>query len=135
MAKPKIKNDGKTITVRVPISIRKRGGRKVVLTPDGVEPDPRALRCQQVDNAMMKALARAFRWRELLESGKFGTIKEIASSETINESYVARILRLSLLAPEVVESIVEGRQPGDLTLKLLIKRFEPIWSIHRAALR
>ena len=85
-AKPKIKSDGRTITVRVPISIRKRGGRKVVLAPDGMVHDPANLRCQPVDNAMVKAIARAFRWREMLESGTHSTIKEIAKAEKINES-------------------------------------------------
>ena len=84
MAKPKIKSDGRTITVRVPISIRKRGGRKVVLAPDGAQTDPRKLFCQRVDNAMVKALARSFRWRELLERGEYATIVEIADTERIN---------------------------------------------------
>src|ERR1044072_7936982 len=100
MAKPKIKSDGRTITVRVPISIRKRGGRKVVLAPNGIEHDPGTIRCQQADNAMVKALARAFRWRELLEKGSYATIVEIAEEEQINESYVSRLLRLTLLAPD-----------------------------------
>ena len=127
MAKPRIKSDGRTITVRVPIAIRKRGGRKVVLAPDGTEHDSHALRCQQVDNAMVKALARAFRWREMLESGAYATIKEIASTEQINESYVARVLRLTLLAPNIVEAIVEGRQSPQITLPTLMRRFPSAW--------
>jgi hypothetical protein len=107
----KIKSDGRTITVRVPISIRKRGGRKVVLAPDGTVGDARKLFCQQVDSAMVKALARAFRWRELLEAGKYTTIREMAAAERINHSYIARVLRLSLLAPDIIESIIDGRQP------------------------
>src|SRR5688572_13528211 len=111
MAKQKIKSDGRTITVRVPISIRKRGGRKVVLAPDGMQHDPRKLRCRQADNAMVKALARAFRWRDMLEASTCSTVKEIAVNERINESYVSRVLRLTLLAPEIVESIVDGNHP------------------------
>src|ERR1044072_4539428 len=103
MAKPKIKSGGKTITVRVPIAIRKRGGRKVVLAPDGMQHDLRKLRCQRIDNAMVKALARAFRWRDMIESGAWSTIKEIAAAEKIAETYVGRVLTLSLLAPHVVE--------------------------------
>src|ERR1043166_7608507 len=106
MAKPKIKSDGRTITVRVPISIRKRGGRKVVLTPDGIEHNQGELRYQQVDSAIVKALARAFRWREMLENGAFSTIREIAEGEKIAETYVGRVLRLNLLAPDVVEMIL-----------------------------
>ncbi|HKS63117.1 MAG TPA: hypothetical protein VJT13_15550 [Xanthobacteraceae bacterium] len=132
MAKPKLKNDGKTITVRVPIAIRKRGGRKVVLAPDGMQHDPRTLRCQQIDNAMVKALARAFRWRELLEAGKYATTKEIAGAEAINESYVARVLRLTLLAPDLIETIVQGRQSTQITLATLMRTFPIAWAEQRA---
>jgi hypothetical protein len=135
MAKPKIKSDGRTITVRVPISIRKRGGRKVVLTPDGAKHDPDKLRCQQVDNAMVKALARAFRWQDMLEHGKYATIKEIARTENINESYVARILRLTLLAPDILEAILEGRLRPEVTLPVLMHHFPIIWRNQRSFLR
>lgn len=131
MAKPKIKSDGRTITVRVPIAIRKRGGRKVVLAPDGTQTDPNMLHCQQPDNAMVKALARAFRWREMLENGVYATIKEIAEVEKIAETYVGRILRLSLLAPDVVEAIMTGRQLPDVTLDLFVRSFPMEWEYQR----
>jgi hypothetical protein len=132
--KPAIKNDGRTITVRVPISIRKRGGRKVVLAPDGALGDRRNLVCQQIDNAIVKAIARAFRWRDMLENGTHATIKEIAGAEDINHSYVARIMRLTLLAPDIVEVILEGRQPPALTLPILMKRFATAWTRQRATI-
>lgn len=122
MAKQKIKCDGRTITVRVPISIRKRGGRKVVLMPDGMEHDPSKLRVQQVDNAMVKALARAFRWREMLENGSYSTIKEIAAAEKIAETYVGRLLKLTLLAPDIIELILAGRQAPQITVAGLLQR-------------
>jgi hypothetical protein len=131
MSKPKIKSDGRTITVRVPISIRKRGGRKVVLAPDGATHDPRKLFCQQVDNAMVKAIARGFRWREMLENGRYSTIKEIAEGEKITESYVGRVLRLNLLAPDVVELILAGRHPPQITLPAMMQRFPAAWSDQR----
>jgi hypothetical protein len=131
MARPKIKSDGRTITVRVPISIRKRGGRKVVLAPDGAMHDPRKLFCQQVDNAMVKAIARAFRWREMLENGTYTTIKEIAEAEKIAETYVGRVLRLNLLAPDIVELILTGRHPPQITLPAILQRFPAEWSDQR----
>jgi hypothetical protein len=131
MAKPTIKSDGRTITVRVPISIRKRGGRKVVLAPDGTQMSSRKLFCQQVDNAMVKAIARAFRWREMLENGTYATIKEIAEGEKIAETYVGRILRLNLLAPDVVELILAGRQPPQITLPAMMQSFPAEWSGQR----
>src|SRR3954447_20790628 len=116
MAKPKIKSDGRTITVRVPISMRKRGGRKVILAPDGTMQETVKLFSQQLDSATVKALARGFRWREMLENGSHSTIKEIAEAEKIAETYVGRVLRLTLLAPDIVEAILSGKQPPETTL-------------------
>jgi hypothetical protein len=127
MEKPKMKSDGRTITVRVPISIRKRGGRKVVLTPDGVPIDSRTLVRQSVDSAIVKAIARAFRWREMLENGRHATIKEIANNERINGSYIARVLRLTLLAPNIVESILRGDHSVAVALATLMRPFPIIW--------
>lgn len=126
MSKPKVMDDGRTVTVRVPISIRKRGGRKLVLPPDGAT-IPGAPVHRRVDSAMIKAVARAFRWREILESGTHSTIAEIATAEKINESYVGRVLRLTLLAPGIVEAILSGQQPAGLQLEDLLKRFPVEW--------
>ena len=117
------RSDG-IVRVRVQFSIHKRGGRKLVLVPAGtvVAPDrPR------VDNAMIKALARAFRWRKHLETGVYGTIEEIAAAEKINSSYVSRVLRLTLLTPAIVEAILDGRQPTEMTLAVLMGPFPIAW--------
>ena len=76
---------------------------------------------------MVKALARAVRWRRMLETGVVVTIREIAAAERINEPYVSRVLRLRLLAPEIVEAILDGRQPPDITLRGLMKGFPVEW--------
>ena len=133
MAEPRPTGDGRTVTVRVPISIRRRGGRKLVLAPDGAEVTAAPV-TRHVDNAMVKAIARAFRWREMLESGEYATIAEIAAAEKINESYVGRVLRLTLLAPDIVEAILGGRQPADLQLEDLLRRFPVLWAEQRSAL-
>lgn len=118
-----------TITIRVPFAIRKRGGRKLVIAPDGTETGaPVRLR---VDNAMVKALARGFRWRKLLETGVFGTIEEIAAKEKINSSYVGRLLRMTLLAPHIVEAILDGRQSVEMTLATLMEPFTVAWEEQR----
>jgi len=85
-----------------------------------------------IDNAMVKAIARAFRWRKLLENGTHTTIAEIAAAEKINESYVGRVLRLTLLAPDIVEAILGGRQPAGLQLADLLRRFPVGWREQRA---
>jgi hypothetical protein len=128
---PIVAADGQAVTVRIPISIRKRGGRKLVLAPDGIA-DKWAAPSRRIENAMVKAIARAFRWREMSESGTHATIAEIAVGEKINESYVGRVLRLTLLAPDIVEAIMIGRQPAKLQLESLLKRFSVAWQEQRA---
>ena len=109
----------------MPFAIRKRGGRKLVITPDGTmaAPMPRS----RVDSALLKALARGFRWRKLLETGNSATIGEIAESENINSSYVSRLLRMTLLAPEIVEAILAGKQPEGLTMATAMLPFPWEW--------
>ena len=115
-----------TFTVTVPFAIRKRGGRKLILTPDGLAavPQQRA----RVDSALLKALARGFRWRKLLDAGEFSTIEEIANAENINPSYVSRVLRMTLLAPDIVEAILAGRQPEGLTMTRAMQPFSIEWA-------
>jgi hypothetical protein len=125
MAGAGITANASTVSVRVPITIRQRGGRKLVLAPDGAEVAAPVTR--HVDNAMVKAIARAFRWRDKLESGEYATIREIAIAEKINESYVGRVLRLTLLAPDIVEAILGGRQPAEVTLAALLRPFPIEW--------
>ncbi len=114
-----------SVTVTVPFAIRKRGGRKLVITPDGLAaaPAPRA----RIDSALLKALARGFRWRKLLETGGFATIQEIAYAENINPSYVSRVLRMTLLAPEIVKGILAGQQPEGLTMARAMQPFPAEW--------
>ena len=119
-------HDERTVTVRVPLTIRRRGGRKLVLAHDGTQAAVVPV-TRHIDNALVKALARAFRWRHLLESGTYGTIDEIAKSEKINPSYVSRVLRMTLLAPEIVEAILEGRQAETVTLARLMKVVPVVW--------
>ena len=125
MTDARLSADGRTLTVSVPMTFTKRGGRKLVISPDGASSwaPPR----RRIDNAMVKALARAFRWRKMLETGAYGTVEEIAAAEKINASYVSRVLRLTLLAPDIVEAILDGRQPVETTLAVLMKPFPVAW--------
>lgn len=116
-----------TVTVRAPFAIRKRGGRKVIVTPDGaVAPQPEA-RPPRIDNALVKALARAFRWRRMLESGDYGSIADLARAEKIGRAYVSTLLRLTLLAPDIVEAILDGRQEEGVTLESVMAGAPVVW--------
>jgi hypothetical protein len=87
---------------------------------------------RRVDNAMVKAIVRAFRWRKLLESGMYGTVGEIAAAENINASYIGGVLRLTLFAPEIVEAILDGQQEATLPLQQLVKEFPAEWDRQRS---
>lgn len=122
--------DAQTLTVRVPFTIRKRGGRKLVIAPAGAETSAPVR--HRVDNAMVKALARGFRWRKLLDTGFYGSIEEIAAKEKINSSYVGRLLRMTLLAPDIVVAILDGRQPTEMTLAALTEPLTVVWKEQRS---
>ena len=121
-----------TLSVEVPMTFKLRGGRKVIILPDGTQgnPLPRAT----IDNTMIKAIARAFRWQAMLENGTYGCIEDIARAERINGSFVSRVIRLALLAPDIVELILAGKQPAALTLKGLMAPFPVEWDRQRAVL-
>ena len=121
---------GHTITIRVPLTLKKRGGRKLIITPGGREAKGKAE--TPGDPSLVKALARAFRWRGLLESGAFATIQELAAAEKINPSYISRMLRLTLLAPDMVEAILDGRQPEGVTLPALLEGVPVGWGLQQA---
>ncbi|MBX6382609.1 MAG: hypothetical protein IRZ07_06485 [Microbispora sp.] len=122
-----------SITVRVPLTIRRRGGRKLVVTPDGSVPGAAPARIRAAP-ALVKALARAHRWKRLLESGRYGSLAELARAEKIDRSYLGKMLRLTLLAPDLTEAILDGRQPDGLGLPQLAGSFSVDWRQQRAAL-
>jgi len=114
------------LTVRVPLTVRKRGGRKLVVTPGStMNRGPSG-----GDSTLVKALARAFRWRRMMETGRYGTLNELAAAEKINSSYVSRLLRLTLLAPDIVDAILNGRQPDGMTLPGLMEQLPVEWGRH-----
>lgn len=116
-----------TITLHVPFRLQKRGGRKRVVTPGG-----RPIISQpEIDSALVKALARAHRWKRLLETGHYANLTDLAEAEKINRSYVSRILRLTLLAPEIVEAILKGTQGDHITMATLMEPFPVEWKAQK----
>ena len=114
-----------TVTLHVPFRVVKRGGRKEMQMPEG------ATQPRRTDNTLVKALARAFRWKRMLESGEFATIGELAEREGIAVSYLTRVLRLTLLAPDIVEAILDGTQEPDRTLSQLLETLPTDWQSQR----
>ena len=121
---PRPRAIAETITVQIPFRVLKRGGRKEMILPPGAEgqPDPAT-----VNSAVVKALARAFRWKRILETGEFATLGELAALEGIAPSYMTRLLHLTLLAPDIVEAILDGRWAQGGSLAGLLAPFPIDW--------
>lgn len=133
-AKPEIAQanwrlEGTTIVVDIPMQWKRRGGRKVIIAPDGS--DDWAPAKPRHDETLIRALARAHRWKRMLEEGTRGSVSEIAEAEKIDRSYVNRLLRLTLPAPDIQESILDGRQPKGMRLKDLTRAMPSAWGEQR----
>ncbi|MEH0073510.1 hypothetical protein V6L76_02825 [Pannonibacter sp. Pt2] len=115
-----------TMTIHVPFRVVKRGGRKEMVLPEG------AAQARKPDNTLVKALARAFRWKRMLESGEFASISELAEKEGIAFTYMARLMRLSLLSPEIIDAVMDGRHPANITLASLMDPFPADWKEQHA---
>ena len=126
-----VSQDGRTATVSIPVTFRQRRGRKQILAPPGEVswwPAPR------VDTALVKAVVRAHRWRQMIEDGEYSCSADLAKAEKVNDSYVSRILRLTLIAPDITEAILAGRQPSTLQLDDLLKPLPSAWPQQRSML-
>ena len=110
-----------TVTLHVPFRIPHRGGRKEMQLPPG------APALSTKDDSLVKALARAFRWKRMLESGAFTTLTELADHEGLGRSYLTRILNLTLLAPDIVEAILDGTQGSNVTLARMMEGVPVAW--------
>ncbi|MER8822608.1 hypothetical protein NKH70_22795 [Mesorhizobium sp. M0991] len=116
--------DGSRLTVKLPLTVRKRGGRKVVIAPHGAiikSPRPR------VDNTLVKAIARAYRWQRMLEEGAHASMRDLAAAEHISPTYISRLLRLTLLDPQIVEAVLDRRHPEAATQELLFQPLPDVW--------
>ena len=113
------------ITVHVPFRLVKRGGRKEIILPSATAPQ------RSADDTLVKALARAFRWKRMLDSGEFTTITELARREAIAAPFLTRTMRLAQLAPDLIEAILDGQQPRALSLESLREPLPSDWSVQR----
>ena len=132
VAPPRLSRDGRTVVISIPISMRLVGGRKKVVAP--VDAAPWSPPPARVDNTVVKALARAHRWRSMLESNLFATVRDLAKAEKINEAYVCRVLRLTLLSPRITDAILSGKLPDTVDLAKFLKPFPIEWERQEAIL-
>ena len=119
-----------TLTIRIPIRLRRRGGRKLIVTPEGAAaPAPKPRR----DETLVKGLVRAHRWRRRIESGKAKSITDLAEHEGVTVAYVCRLLPLTCLAPDIVEAVLDGRQLKQLRLAEMLGNAPLAWEEQRSA--
>lgn len=118
------------IRITVPVAFRRRGGRKLIIAPGNTEAARPAVR---PDETLIHGIAKARRWQMMYEQGKFASLDAFAEKYRLNKSYAARVMRLNLLAPDIREAILEGRQPKGLKLAELMKPFPAEWHLQRDA--
>jgi hypothetical protein len=118
-----------TLTIRIPMRLQRRGGRKLIMTPEGVAAPARK---PSRDETLVKALVRAHRWRRRIESGQAKSITDLAEQEGVTDAYVCRLLPLTCLAPDIVEAILDGRQPRELKLAAILGNGPMVWEEQRA---
>jgi hypothetical protein len=117
-----------TLTIRIPIRLQRRGGRKSIMMPEGAAiPAPKPSR----DETLIKALVRAHRWRRKIESGHANSITDLAEQKGVTDAYVCRLLPLTCLAPDIVEAILDGRQPKELRLAEMLGNGPVVWEEQR----
>ena len=117
------------LSIEIPMNFRRRGWKKLIVSPDGNPVTP--MTQDTINSTLLKAIARAFRWQKLLENGHYSCLNDIAIAEKMDLSRVGKLARLTFLAPDIIESIVEKRQPEDLMLQQLIGPFPIDWEAQR----
>jgi hypothetical protein len=116
------------LTIRIPIRLQRRGGRKLIMTREGVAAPARK---PSRDETLVKALVRAHRWRRRIESGQAKSITDLAEQERVTDAHVCRLLPLTCLAPDIVEAILDGRQPKGLRLAEMLGNGPLNWNEQR----
>jgi len=123
-----VERDGNDLVVRIPMKLKRRSGRKQIIVPDGLSNDEPTAPPQ---DAIVDALARAHHWQQLIDEGHYSSITELSEALKLDRSYVGRILRLTLLAPDIIEAILRGTEPSGLSLARLTKEVPMLWTEQR----
>ncbi len=124
---PTVERDGDAVVIRIPMELKSRRGRKEIIVPEGLGGRSKS----PTQEPLLTALARAFHWQGLFDSGRYQSLTELSEALDVDRSYVGRIMRLALLAPDIVEAIVRGEEPSGLTLEKLLKEIPIVWAKQR----
>jgi hypothetical protein len=112
------------ITVHVPLSLSTRGGRKLIK----IERPQNSTAAIEVSESIARALAKAYRWRDLIENGQYDSITDLAKAQNVNQSYACRLFKLTLLSPSIIEAALDGRLPPRLGLNEIVKPLPAVWA-------
>lgn len=122
------------LCIHVPLKLKRHGGRKLVILPQDAATAQLPPSQSRFDDTLMNGIAKAWRWQALYERGNYTSLDAFAEKHKLNKSYAARIMRLNLLAPDIRQKIMEGRQPKGLKLADLMDAFPPLWEEQRQIL-
>ncbi|HPQ70090.1 MAG TPA: hypothetical protein PKW95_13255 [bacterium] len=128
-----VQHEGESIRIRIPMQFKKRGGRKEIIMPEGLPqnlPDRTSYQ-----KPLVAAVVRAHQWKGILDEGRIPSITALAKRLKVDRAYVSRQLHLTLLAPDIIEAILYGREPSGLSLARLNKAFPLEWEEQRVALK
>lgn len=132
MSSVTLKQSEQGVRVHVPMTFKKRSGRREIIVPDGLDSTQDS--APDYHEALVVAISRAHRWKKMLDEGRYGSIAELAQAMKINRHYLARLLRLTLLAPDIIEAILDGREPDGMSLEQLRKPMSMVWEQQRIVL-
>jgi hypothetical protein len=121
-----VSRDERTVIVHVPLTFRSKGGRKLVISPTGEQQQPAAVR--YIDDALLRSVVQAFEWKRMLDEGEYASVSELARAMKLNHSFVSRVLKLTLLAPDIVEAILDGRQAEAAQRQDLLHTLPGCWA-------
>ena len=119
------------LIVDIPMRLKKRGGRRRIIVPERLQS---ADTKHDYSESLALAITRAHRWKELIDSGKFASISELAQAIGLDVSYTARLYRLTLLAPDIIEAILDGREPDGISMRILSQPIPLDWKEQRKLL-
>jgi hypothetical protein len=120
-----------TLIIRVPVQFKRRGGRKRIITPEGVDAPMVPVQPAPVDDTLVKTLVKAHRWRRRIETGKAKSVTDLAEQEKVSITYVTKLWPLTCLAPDIVVALLDGRQPRGLSVNRMLKNVPEAWSAQR----
>lgn len=119
------------VSVRVPFEIVRRGGRKVIVVPERAVTAPANLSEPEIDAVLLKAVVRAWRWRRGIEEGRWASLSDIAERAGVTVSFVCRMLALTTLAPDLLQSVLDGQATPRLSLTRISGSLSPLWEEQR----